>query len=75
VIAATTGLALLVLSGVTRGEVGRIWIPLMPFLLVAAVAEPGRGQEAAAGPSRREALLLGALLVALSMVIRLSWGQ
>lgn len=28
------GIALLVLSGLTRGEVGRIWIPVMPLLLV-----------------------------------------
>ena len=27
------GLAVLLLSGATRGEVGRIWIPLMPFVL------------------------------------------
>jgi hypothetical protein len=29
--------ALLSLSGLTRGEVGRLWIPLMPLLLAGAV--------------------------------------
>jgi hypothetical protein len=74
-IAASAGLALLVLSGVTRGEVGRLWIPLMPFLLVAALARSRDGEKTTAGPNGREALLLGFLLVPLSIVMRLYWGQ
>jgi hypothetical protein len=75
VIAVGAGLALLVFSGVARGEVGRIWIPLTPFLLVAALARSRDGGQAGARPSRREALLLGALLLPLSIVLRLSWRQ
>lgn len=75
VIAAAAGLALLLLSGVTRGEVGRIWIPLMPLLLVAALAGSRDGEKATAGPSSREALLLGVLLIPPSIVMRLYWGQ
>jgi hypothetical protein len=63
-------LAVLVLSGATRGEVGRIWIPLMPLLLVAAVARPGPGN---AGPSRSEAAWLGVLLAALDVALRVRW--
>ena len=66
------GLGLLWLSGATRGEVGRIWIPLMPLLLVAALARRGGGQ-ASAGPSRSEAAALGLLLAATSLVLRLAW--
>jgi hypothetical protein len=59
-------LAVLLVSGATRGEVGRIWIPLMPMLLLAATAMPGR-------PSRGESLWLGALLVAMGMALRSRW--
>lgn len=62
------GLALLLLSGATRGEVGRIWIPTMPFLLVAALTSAGSEE-----PEPTDALLLGALLVPLCVVIRLCW--
>jgi hypothetical protein len=69
----SAGLALLVLSGATRGEVGRIWIPIMPFLLVAAVAEPRGEAVAEAEPGAGEALALAALLAPLCVVIRLYW--
>ena len=70
--AAVLGLAALVLSGIVRGEAGRILMPLMPVLLVAAVArkEPGA---TAAGPSVGWSVLLGVLLTATSVVIRLTW--
>jgi len=61
------GLALLVLAGVTRGEVGRLWIPLMPALLASSLVT---GVE---GPSRREALGQGALLALLTLVIAGYW--
>lgn len=67
------GLALLVLSGATRGEVGRIWIPLMPFLLVAALAGPRAAGGKDDGPGVAEALALALLLVPLCIVIRLYW--
>jgi hypothetical protein len=60
------GLALIVLAGITRGEVGRIWIPLMPPLLVAAMAGPDR-------PSRDEALILGGLLAGLCLAMAVWW--
>jgi hypothetical protein len=63
-------LAVLVLSGATRGEVGRIWIPLMPLLLVAAVTTPSGETKS---PSRFEALGLGVLLIALDLTLRVRW--
>ena len=69
---AVLGVAALVLSGIVRGEAGRILIPVMPVLLVAAVAgkEPG---VTAPGPSVRFSVLLAVLLTATSVVIRLTW--
>jgi hypothetical protein len=61
------GVGLLVLLGVTRGEVGRIWIPLMPLLLVASLADP-------TAPGRKTALLQGALLAALTLLIGSYWA-
>jgi hypothetical protein len=72
-LAVAAGLGLLVLSGVTRGEVGRIWIPLMPLLLVSALARPGGVEGETASPGRRPALLLGILLAALCVMMRLHW--
>jgi hypothetical protein len=65
-LATAAGLAALVLSGVTRGEVGRLWLPLMPLLLVAALARPG-------GPGRGESLVYGAALAALTITMALYW--
>ena len=66
-LAVAAGLALLVLSGSVRGEVGRIWIPLMPLLLVASLAEePGQ-------PDVRGAMLLGGLLAVLGLTLRVFW--
>jgi hypothetical protein len=61
------GVALLVLSGVTRGEVGRLWIPLMPALLASALVT------GAEDPSRGEALGQGALLALLTLAIAGYW--
>jgi hypothetical protein len=70
--AAVLGVGALVLSGIVRGEAGRILIPVMPVLLVAAVAgkEPGTP---AAGPSVGTSVLLAVLLTMTSVVIRLTW--
>jgi hypothetical protein len=65
--AAFGGVAVLVLLGVTRGEVGRLWIPLMPLLLVASLGGEGRA------PGTREALLQGVLLAALTLAIGRYW--
>jgi hypothetical protein len=62
---------LLVFSGTTRGEVGRIWIPLMPVVLVAALCRPAG--EAEAGPSVGEALVVGCVLALHCLLIRAFW--
>jgi hypothetical protein len=72
-LALAAGLGLLVLSGVTRGEVGRIWVPLMPLLLVSALARPAGVDGLTASPGRRPALLLGILLAALCVTMRVYW--
>ena len=61
----------LVLSSQTRGEVGRIWIPIMPVLLVAALARPA--QESEGGPTAGEGVVLALLLVPIDLVLALSW--
>lgn len=63
---------LLVASGTARGEVGRIWIPLMPVMLVMATLVPQTDGKAH-GPVSGEALLLGALLALHCLVIRAFW--
>jgi hypothetical protein len=69
--ALVTLLALL-LSGETRGEVGRIWIPLMPVLLVAALARPAhQGDDTA--PSTSSALALAAAIAPTTIAIALWW--
>jgi hypothetical protein len=65
-IATGLGLLALLLAGQTRGEVGRIWLPLMPTLLVAALARPG-------GPTRGEALVCGVCLAALTIAMGIFW--
>jgi len=66
------GIVALMISGIVRGEVGRLLIPIMPVLLVAAVAS--RDAEGnVAGPSARFSILLAVLLTATAVVIRLTW--
>jgi hypothetical protein len=73
------------LSGVTRGEIGRLWMPLMPMAFVALVPlwpsapprHPGGPLEAArARPPAILAgqLFLGALLAIVCIVLRLYWN-
>jgi hypothetical protein len=69
---ALAALLLLLLSGQTRGEVGRIWIPIMPVLLVAALARPA-SPEREEGPSAGSALLLAALIAPATIAIALWW--
>jgi hypothetical protein len=68
--ALVAGVAALFLSGAVRGEVGRIAIPLMPALLVAAVGP--RADERQVAPA--EAALAGALLLALTAAIAARWA-
>jgi hypothetical protein len=63
-LAAGAGLLLLLLSGTVRGEVGRIWIPLMPLLAIPAASRVGAGWR---GP------ILGAILAALCILLRTRW--
>jgi len=69
---AAAALVLLVLSGQTRGEVGRIWIPVMPVLLVAALARP-ESEDRDSSPSGASATLLAAAIAPLTITIGLSW--
>jgi hypothetical protein len=62
-LAAVTGLLVL---GVTRGEVGRIWIPLMPLVLVASLGGTSR-------PGRVESLVDGFLLGAFTLAMGSYW--
>ncbi len=65
----------LIASGITRGEVGRIWIPLMPLLLVAILASANGAVNVAESADRRGiTIALGSLLAALCLVMRISWG-
>ena len=57
------GVIALLISGVVRGEVGRIAIPLMPAALLALLPRP----------RVQGAVLVGALLILLDGVLRLSW--
>jgi hypothetical protein len=67
------GLALLLLSGTVRGEIGRIAIPLMPALLVASLG-PAGDPSADPGPSALEAALAAVLLAALTAAIAARWA-
>jgi hypothetical protein len=71
-LAALAMLALLLLSGQTRGEVGRIWIPIMPVLLVAALARPAH-DDRPSGPSAASALLLALTIAPMTLAIARWW--
>ena len=71
-LAGLAALVALLLSGQTRGEVGRIWIPIMPVLLVAALARPVRPGDDDA-PSAASALLLAATSAPATVAIALWW--
>jgi len=70
-LAALAALLVLLVSGQTRGEVGRIWIPIMPVLLVAALARPRDGSDGS--PSTASALLLAATIAPTTIAIALWW--
>jgi hypothetical protein len=82
-IVAATAIVTLIVSGIVRGEAGRIWIPIMPVLLLVSVVrdavrrkdrQPAEGQTyRVVGPSVGETLLLTALLFAACWTLRLSW--
>jgi len=71
-LAALAALGVLLVSGQTRGEVGRIWIPIMPVLLVAALARPARpGDEGS--PNAGSALLLAATIAPTTIAVAFWW--
>jgi len=72
-VALAAGLALLLLSGTVRGEIGRIAIPLMPALLVASLGPRG-DPSADPGPTSAEAALTAILLAALTVAIAARWA-
>ena len=59
-------LAALVVSGTARGEVGRLWIPLMPLVLASAAA-------ALDDEDPRPAALVGALTAACTLALAAAW--
>jgi hypothetical protein len=80
VLGAATLLLALDLSGLVRGETGRIWMPLLPYLLLVALvrrdasAEGKRAFEVKlVGPTAREAAGLAVLLLAHCWVLRGCW--
>jgi hypothetical protein len=72
-LAAAAGVLLLVASGLIRGEMGRILLPLMPVLLVAFVVSPPTADAPDGEPSLATALVVGTLLAATDIGLRLSW--
>jgi len=74
-VAAAALLVALDLSGMVRGEIGRSWMPIMPFLLVAATtrANATAARCEGAGPSAALAVLLAGLLLVHAWVLRLCW--
>ncbi|MCH8334099.1 hypothetical protein IIC65_09210, partial [Candidatus Sumerlaeota bacterium] len=80
--AATAGLLLIDLTGTVRGEAGRIWIPIMPFLLISALATQsphamanGKQCDETAGIRvlARPGLVF-VLLIACCLVLRRTWN-
>jgi hypothetical protein len=62
------GIALLVASGLTRGEVGRLWIPLMPLVALSATASlehDARGW--------RRTLAVGAIVALSLLAVAAAW--
>jgi hypothetical protein len=72
-LAALAALLALLVSGQTRGEVGRIWIPIMPVLLVAALARPARHGDDDTAPSAVSSLLLAATITPATIAIAMWW--
>jgi hypothetical protein len=63
---ACLGLLVSDLSGTARGEVGRLWMPFMPLMFVAAWT-PG------ALPHPRDGVVIGAAMMAYCFAIRFHW--
>jgi hypothetical protein len=66
--------AILILSGSVRGEVGRVWIPLMPVVLIVCTSASARPAGGRVRPGIRETMGLAAALAACTLTLRASWG-
>jgi hypothetical protein len=66
-------ICLLVLSGSTRGEVGRIWLPLMPMLMTLSFSQVPEWFRLNDSKSKKLMFLLAGLLLCLSLCIRIMW--
>jgi hypothetical protein len=60
---------LLLLSGLVRGEIGRILVPVMPLALISGLVR----LEEEPGPDAYTATVVAALLVLFDVVLRLTW--
>lgn len=78
-LATCAALLMLNFSGTVRGEVGRIWLPIMPFFLIGSLLTPdaqGCLEDAdrdPAGPSAKGAAILVVMLFVCDLVLRYSW--
>jgi hypothetical protein len=77
-LAALACLAILLtdLSDTARGEVGRMWMPFMPLLFVAAWSAPPLDRESPVLFSQRprDAVVVGALMLVYCVTLRLHWS-
>jgi len=70
-VAVLAGILLLDVSGTTRGEVGRIWVPMMPMMFLGLV--PSAGNRSAT-LSVAESMTVATLLAAFTLAFALRWG-
>jgi hypothetical protein len=72
-------LAVFDLSGVTRGEIGRLWMPLMPLMFAAIgwatmrTPDVGAASDADSNTAGAERTLVAVLLGACALVVNLYW--
>ena len=67
-----SAILLLDISGTTRGEVGRIWVPMMPMMYLGLVSQSNDGSST---PTVTESLILGTLVAAFTIVLALRWAS
>jgi hypothetical protein len=70
-VAVLAGILLLDVSGTTRGEVGRIWVPMMPMMYLGVMGEAG---DRPTSPAIAESLIVATLLAAFTLAFALRWG-
>jgi hypothetical protein len=65
------GILLLDVSGTTRGEVGRIWVPMMPMMYLGLMPDSSEGP---APSGVAESMIVATLLAAFALAFGLRWG-